>query len=152
MPVLLVGAASPFGREACEAFVATGGQVRAYLSAPDESLRALGVHVAVGDWLDVPRLESALTQVHTLVHLTGAAVRHARDEAEALEVTAISAHAASVPRVVVLLDERESRKQQREIEAGLAFFEQTACDVILVRVPADSEDAVAQLVAADGRA
>lgn len=154
MPVLIVGAASPLGRAVCTAFLATGGQVRAYVPVPDPELQAAGVHVAVGDWLDVPRLESALTQVHTLVHLTGPSVRHARDEAEALEVSAISAHAADVPRVVVLLHEGHPRKQQRGIEAGMAFFDGTDCEAILVRAPADAADVevLDALIAADARA
>lgn len=151
MPVLILAGSSAFGRAVCEAFLETGGQVRAYSPVDDETLRSSGVHLAVGDWLDVQRLESALAQVHTLVHLTGPAVRHPRDEAEALEVSAIAAHAAGVPRVLVLLDEGRSRKQRRAIETGLGFFAGTDCEVIVVRVPAGSGDAIPRLLLADAR-
>src|SRR5207245_8883525 len=62
------------GRAVVPRLVELGGQVRAFVRRDDEALRRLGVHVAVGEADDEGRLESALEQVHTLVHLIGGAL------------------------------------------------------------------------------
>lgn len=149
MPVLVIGGASPLGRALCEALIETGGQVRAYLAVDDADLRAAGVHVAIGPPIEVQKLESALTQVHTLVHLTGAGVRAARDEAEALEVTAIAAHAASIPRVVVLTP--ADRRAARGVSAGLEHLKGRDFETVLVPATDDPAGTVQSLLAADAR-
>lgn len=152
MPVLVVGGATPFGHRLIEALLATGGQVRAYLQAPDEELRANGVHVAVGNIDDVERLEAACAQVHTLIHLTGAAAgRRPADEAEALEVTAIAAHAADVVRVVVLTPAETRGRAAREVEVGLRRLDGKDVEVVTVPTEASMEATIEALLTADAR-
>jgi NADH dehydrogenase len=69
VPVLIVGASSDVGRELAASLVAEGAQVRAYVFEDDPRLRAAGVHVAVGELDDLGKMESAMEQVHTVVHL-----------------------------------------------------------------------------------
>lgn len=153
MPVLIVGAATPFGHKLCEAFLDVGGQVRAYVAERDQAtpLRSMGVHVAVGGWLDVERLEAASAQVHTVIHLTGQrADRKRADEEEAFEVTAIATHAAGVPRIVVGID--PGKRLAIAVQAAIdRFGEKTDATVIKVDLPADDDEAIDRIVAADTR-
>ena len=71
MPVLITGATGMVGRALADRLLAEGGQVRAYIRRDDTELRAAGVHIAIGEACNVERLESALTRVHTIVHLVG---------------------------------------------------------------------------------
>jgi uncharacterized protein YbjT (DUF2867 family) len=71
MPVLVTGATGLVGRALVPRLLAAGGQVRVYVRRDVPEYRELGVHVAVGEADHEGRLESALEQVHTLVHLTG---------------------------------------------------------------------------------
>lgn len=154
MPVIVVGAASPFGYALIDALLETGGQVRVYLHEPDEVLAGKRVHRAIGGLVDVERLESACAQVHTLIHLTGPyAARRAEDETEALEVTAIAAHAADVVRVVVLHPEPLAGRTGRRIAEGLRFLEGKCFERVLVpgRSGATPEELITALLEADAR-
>jgi NADH dehydrogenase len=71
MPVLVTGATGCIGRELIPRLLGAGGQVRVYLRRDVPELRSLGVKVALGDADHEGRLESALEQVHTLIHLIG---------------------------------------------------------------------------------
>lgn len=71
MPVLVTGATGLVGRALVPRLVASGGQVRVYVRRDVPEYRTLGVKVAIGDADHEGRLESALEQVHTLVHLVG---------------------------------------------------------------------------------
>ena len=71
MPVLVTGATGCIGRALVPALVKTGGQVRVYVRREAPEYRAMGVKVAMGDADHEGRIESALEQVHTLVHLVG---------------------------------------------------------------------------------
>jgi uncharacterized protein YbjT (DUF2867 family) len=71
MPVLVTGATGVVGRALIPRLVDSGGQVRVYVRRDVPEYRSLGVHVAVGEADHEGRLESALEQVHTLVHLVG---------------------------------------------------------------------------------
>jgi uncharacterized protein YbjT (DUF2867 family) len=74
MPVLVTGAEHALGRAAVAALHRSGGEVRAYLdplAAPDgtiDRLRAAGAKVARGTLDDEGFLETALEQVHSVVH------------------------------------------------------------------------------------
>jgi NADH dehydrogenase len=59
------------GRVLVPKLVDAGGQVRVYVRRDVPEYRSLGVKVAIGDADHEGRLESALEQVHTLVHLVG---------------------------------------------------------------------------------
>lgn len=71
MPVLVTGATGVVGRTLIPKLVDSGGQVRVYVRREVPEYRSLGVHVAIGEADHEGRLESALEQVHTLVHLIG---------------------------------------------------------------------------------
>ena len=71
MPVLVTGATGVVGRALVPALVDSGGQVRVYVRRDVPEYRSLGVKVAIGDADHEGRLESALEQVHTIVHLIG---------------------------------------------------------------------------------
>src|SRR5258706_6034493 len=71
MPVLVTGATGLVGRALVGELLDEGAQVRAYLRRDDPDLRAAGAHIAIGAADDVPKLESALTRAHTIVHLIG---------------------------------------------------------------------------------
>jgi len=107
MPVLVTGATGLVGRALCARLLEEGGQVRAFVRHDDPALRALGVHVAIGDALDVPKLESALTRVHTIVHLVGGlfperGVSYDDLNRDATEAAVIAARAADVGRFIFL--------------------------------------------------
>jgi len=95
------------GRALAKRLVDEGGQVRAYVRRDDTELRALGVHMAIGAMDDVPKLESALTRVHTIVHLIGgiwpeAGMTYDLLNRDSTEAAVIAAHAAGVRRFVFL--------------------------------------------------
>jgi NADH dehydrogenase len=71
MPVLVTGATGVIGRALVPRLIESGGQVRVYVRREVPEYRSLGVHVSVGEADHEGRLESALEQVHTLVHLIG---------------------------------------------------------------------------------
>ncbi|HEX9775413.1 MAG TPA: NAD(P)H-binding protein [Actinomycetota bacterium] len=107
MPVLITGATGVVGRALAARLLAEGGQVRAYLRRDDAALRAAGAHVALGETCAVERLESAATQVHTLVHLVGGAwpppgSSYDLLNRESAECAAIAARAAGVRRIIML--------------------------------------------------
>jgi NADH dehydrogenase len=107
MPVLITGATGMVGRALAKRLVREGGQVRAYVRREDADLRALGVHLAIGAIDDVPRLESALTRVHTIVHLVGGLWPPPHGDLDSLnrdstEAAVIAATAAEVPRFIFL--------------------------------------------------
>lgn len=75
MPVLITGAHTSEGRATARRLLRTGGEVRVFLppfetQAADE-LRNLGCKVARGTLDDEGHLETALEQVHTVIHLAG---------------------------------------------------------------------------------
>lgn len=71
MPVLVTRGGTSLGRLIVGSVAATGGQVRAFCGpeAPVGEVRRLGAIVASGSLLDEGHLETAMEQVHTVVHL-----------------------------------------------------------------------------------
>ncbi|MDP8977732.1 MAG: NAD(P)H-binding protein, partial [Actinomycetota bacterium] len=71
MPVLVTGAETAAGPPVVRELLRAGGEVRAFLpaGAPADDLRRAGCKVAVGDPDDESRLELALEQAHTVVHV-----------------------------------------------------------------------------------
>ena len=102
MPVLVTGATGVVGRGLIPRLVESGGQVRVYARRDVPEYRSLGVHVAVGEADHEGRLESALEQVHTLVHLVGgpAPERGVTIEWLNLETTRVALRAAENAEVV----------------------------------------------------
>jgi uncharacterized protein YbjT (DUF2867 family) len=107
MPVLVTGATGLVGRALVAQLLSEGGQVRAYVRRDDAALRAAGAHLAIGAMDDVPRLESALTRVHTIVHLIGgvwpeSGMSYDLLNRDSTETAVIAAHAADVKRFIFL--------------------------------------------------
>ncbi len=75
MPVLVTAAQTSVGRAVVRRLRSSGSQVRAFVDYRDteaaEALRAAGCVVARGTLDDEGHLETALEQVHTVVHLGG---------------------------------------------------------------------------------
>jgi NADH dehydrogenase len=107
MPVLVTGATGLVGRALVQEFLSEGGQVRAYIRRDDAALRAAGAHIAIGAADDVPKLESALTRAHTIVHLIGGVwpepgMTYDLLNRDSTEAAVIAAHAADVKRFIFL--------------------------------------------------
>jgi uncharacterized protein YbjT (DUF2867 family) len=72
MPVLVTVDGSSVAHRLVARLLQEGGEVRAYVSRGAEApLRAAGAFVATGDVDDEGRLEAAMAQVHTVVHVAG---------------------------------------------------------------------------------
>jgi uncharacterized protein YbjT (DUF2867 family) len=103
MPVLVTCAHRPLERRIALRLLEEGGEVRAYASGDTSVLRAAGAVVATGEVDDEGRLEAAMEQVHTVVHVGGGL--HSTD-AEAIvrdaRVVATAAANAGVRRVIAL--------------------------------------------------
>lgn len=85
----------------------SGGQVRVYVRRDVPEYRELGVHVAIGEADHEGRLEAALEQVHTLVHLIGGPLPEPGItidwlNVDTMEVAARAAENAGVRRVLFL--------------------------------------------------
>jgi uncharacterized protein YbjT (DUF2867 family) len=107
VPVLITGATGMVGRVLAERFLLEGAQVRGFVRREDESLRRSGVHLAIGQACDVEKLSSALTQVHTLVHLIGGDKPERGQTVdflnrESVECAVIAARSADVRRILYL--------------------------------------------------
>jgi uncharacterized protein YbjT (DUF2867 family) len=95
------------GRALVAQLLSEGGQVRAYVRREDAALRAAGAHLAIGAMDDVPKLESALTGAHTIVHLIGGlwpeqGMSYDLLNRDSTEAAVIAAHSADVKRFVFL--------------------------------------------------
>lgn len=114
MPVMVTGLDNPIGQHAVRLLAATPGEVRAFVQAvPGEDpegdalaarLRGMGCKVAHGFLDDEAHVETALEQVHTVLHLLG---RPTDDPDSYLERTATvigSAIGAGCRRLVLLSD------------------------------------------------
>jgi uncharacterized protein YbjT (DUF2867 family) len=103
MPVLVTGADRPLARQLVLRLLEEGGEVRAYASGDVGALRAAGAMVASGAADDEGRLEAALADVHTVVHV-GAGVLSVAPEREVAEVETLvaAARGARIARIVAL--------------------------------------------------
>jgi uncharacterized protein YbjT (DUF2867 family) len=103
MPVLVTSAHRPLARRIALRLLQEGGEVRAYAAGDVSPLRAAGAIVASGEVDDEGRLEAAMAQVHTVVHVGGglfstAPSRLVRDA----NVVAVAATNAGVQRLISL--------------------------------------------------
>jgi hypothetical protein len=102
MPVLVTAADRPLARRLVHRLLEEGGEVRAYGDGVGAAVRAAGAFVAEGTPDDIGRLEAAMIDVHTVVHLAGDVL--ARDAAELVataEVVVRAATSAQVRRLIV---------------------------------------------------
>ena len=100
MPVLVTGDGGFVARAAVRALSEVSPQVRVYVGDPAEvdELRALGAKVATGSLEDAERLETVMTGVHTVCHLS---VMPGAAEPEVAGIVQI-ARRAGVRRLLVL--------------------------------------------------
>lgn len=102
MPVLVTAAHRPVARRLVRRLLAEGGEVRAFTDGDAAELRAAGAFVASGTPDDEGRLEAAMADVHTVVHLGDALLApDPRDVVEAARTTAQAASNAGVRRLIV---------------------------------------------------
>lgn len=108
MPVLLTGGEGPVGRAAAQDLRRSGAEVRAFVDLdrmprPDPGpLRRLGCKVALGALDDEGHLESAMEQVHTVLHLAGSPLDDPEAVVEAAATVVSAAIGAGVRRLVSL--------------------------------------------------
>ncbi len=106
MPVLVMGAETALGREAVARLLLGGGEVRVYLDAERsgdhdvQAFRDLGCKVALGALDDEAHVETALAQVHTVVHLAIEPLRMPRDQLDALATVTSAALGAHCRRLI----------------------------------------------------
>ena len=103
MPVLVTSAQRPLPRRIARRLLDEGGEVRAYAHGDVTSLRAAGAMVASGEVDDEGRLEAAMEQVHTVIHVGGGLLTTDLDDLERdADVVATAATNAGVRRVILL--------------------------------------------------
>jgi uncharacterized protein YbjT (DUF2867 family) len=103
MPVLVTSAHRPLARRIARRLLEEGGEVRAYAHGDVASLRAAGAIVASGEVDDEGRLEAAMAQVHTVVHVGGGLLATAPHQLERdAETVAVAAGNAGVQRLIGL--------------------------------------------------
>jgi hypothetical protein len=102
MPVLVTAADRPLARRLVLRLLEEGGEVRAYGDGVGATVRAAGAFVAEGTPDDIGRLEAAMIDVHTVVHVAADVL--ARDPSElvaAAQVVTRAAASAQVRRLIV---------------------------------------------------
>jgi uncharacterized protein YbjT (DUF2867 family) len=103
MPVLVTASQRPLARRLLLRFAEEGGEVRAYGTGDAAALRSAGVFVATGSTDDEGRLDAAMADVHTVVHVgPGLLARDPTTIVEEAEVLARAATNAGVRRVIAL--------------------------------------------------
>lgn len=103
MPVLVTAAHQPLARRLAARLLEEGGEVRVFSAGDVASLRAAGAFVASGTRDDEGRLEAALAQVHTVVHVGGGIASPDPDQlVRDAEVLARAATGARIERLVML--------------------------------------------------
>jgi uncharacterized protein YbjT (DUF2867 family) len=103
VPVLVTAAHRPLARRLAARLLEEGGEVRVAAWGDVSTLRAAGAIVANATPDDEGRLEAALAEVHTLVHVgSGLLARDLAGEVAAAEVVARAASNAGVRRIIAL--------------------------------------------------
>lgn len=103
MPVLVTAAQHPLARRIAIRLLEEGGEVRVTADGDVATLRAAGAFVATATSDDEGRLEAALAQAHTLIHVGGGLGTSdpSRVVADA-EVVARAAEGAEIKRLIAL--------------------------------------------------
>lgn len=107
MPVIVVGADTPSGREIAATLLSRGGEVRCFVTDPaaGASLRAQGAKVAIGDLSDRSHVGAAASNAFTAVLLETAALddrpmSFADEPTEVVAAWAAALQEAGVQRVI----------------------------------------------------
>lgn len=155
MPVLVTAAHRPLERHLVARLLDEGGEVRAYADGDASLLRAAGAFVAVGTVDDEGRLEAALADVHTLVHV-GGGLRTAdpRRLVRDAEVVVTAATNASVRRIIALSLPGASESAGDPLRAAKGTVERLLADApvptIVIRSSLVDTPALRDLLATGG--
>lgn len=155
MPVLVTGAHRHLQRTVALRLLAEGGEVRGYGSGATATLRAAGAFVATGTADDEGRLEAAMEQVHTVVHVgRGLLAQAPADDVAEARVLTTAATNAGVRRLIVLSvagadpdADDEFRRAKGEVEALVAA---AAPPSIVVRTSLVDTPAIRDALATSG--
>ncbi len=155
VPVLVTAADLPLSRRLVLRLLDEGGEVRAYGAGDLSAARAAGAFIATGTVDDEGRLEAALADVHTVVHVGGGVTsadpwRQVRD----VEVLLTAAQGAGVQRIIALSlpgagtdIEEPLRRAKGEVEQRLA---DTPIPTIVLRCSLVATPAILTMMAAAG--
>ncbi len=136
--MLVTAAHRPFARRLAARLLDEGGEVRVVADGDVSALRAGGAFVSIAEPDDEGRIEAALAEVHTLIHVGGGLASPDPDRlvAEA-EVVAAAATSAGVRRIVSLslpgADGNAADPLRRAKAAVEARFAQVPCPSVVVR-------------------
>lgn len=138
MPVLVTAAHQPLARRLAARLLDEGGEVRVVADGDVGALRAAGAFVSVAEPDDEGRLEAAMTDVHTVIHVGGGLGSPDPDRVVAdAEVVATAAGNAGVRRVVCLslpgADATAADPLRRAKHAVEARFAQVPSPSVVVR-------------------
>jgi uncharacterized protein YbjT (DUF2867 family) len=156
VPVLVTAAHRPLARRLAARLLEEGGQVRVTATGDVTALRAAGAIVSTAGPDDEGRLEAALAEVHTVVHVGGGLLTSdpAALVADA-EVVARAATNAGVRRVIALslpgadVDADEPlRRAKGEVEAVFAAADPPS---VVVRVSLVDTPAIRDALVTSGR-
>ncbi len=154
MPVLVTAAHRTIARRIALRLLQEGGEVRVYSDGDTSLLRAAGAYVATGTPDDEGRLEAALEQVHTLVHVGGGLAVDADRLVRDATVVARAASGAGVRRIVLLSlpgaaadADDPLRRAMAEVEAVLA---NVSCPTVVLRIGLVDTPALRDLLATAG--
>jgi uncharacterized protein YbjT (DUF2867 family) len=155
MPVLVTSAQRSLPRRLARRLLDEGGEVRAYAHGDATSLRAAGAMVATGEVDDEGRLEAAMEQVHTVVHVGGGLLSADLDAlVRDAEVVATAAANAGVRRLIALsmpgADPDAADPLRRAKGRVEECFAQAAPPSIVLRPSWVDTDAAADAVLAGG--
>jgi uncharacterized protein YbjT (DUF2867 family) len=139
VPVLVTAAHRPLARRIAARLLDEGGEVRVMAWGDVASLRAGGAIVASGTPDDEGRLEAALAEVHTVVHVGGGLLsRDPEAQVAEAEVVARAAENAGVRRIVALslpgADTEAAEPLRRAKGQVEARFAASAPPSVIVRV------------------
>lgn len=139
VPVLVTAAHQPLARRLAARLLEEGGEVRATADGDVSALRAAGAFIATATADDEGRLEAALADVHTVVHVGGGlATRDPQRIVADAEVVARAAAGAGVRRLIALSLPGASPQAADEVRRAKAAAEQRlselACPTIVLRV------------------
>lgn len=155
MPVLVTPARRPLARRIAVRLLEEGGEVRVFDADDATALRAAGAFVASGAVDDEGRLEAALTDVHTMVHV--AETPTAADPGRLLEEAQVVARAAAnagIRRLIGLSVPdagREARDAVRRAAGRLEeLFAAVPCPSVVVRASLVDDPALRDRLATAG--
>lgn len=139
MPVLVTAADQPLARRLAARLLEEGGEVRATADGDVSALRAAGAFIATATPDDEGRLEAALADVHTLVHVGGGLATRDPDRIVATaEVVATAAAGAGIRRLIALSLPGATPDAEDPVRRAKAAAEQRfaelACPTIVLRV------------------